>query len=140
MRTPTWEEVEEFCRKDGWEQVRSTDHTFFHKTLADGTALETHSSFSGQKTMSPGRFQSILRNQLRVSQEDFWATLRTGKPAPRPGAPISPEPPAHPDWVVRVLQDDLGMPDEAIAHLAPDEARRLVEEYWSHHSERHPGS
>ena len=36
MRTPTWREIEEFCREDGWEFVRSTGHAFFRKTLADG--------------------------------------------------------------------------------------------------------
>ena len=37
MRTPTWRQIEEFCHRDGWERVRSTDHVFFRKVLADGT-------------------------------------------------------------------------------------------------------
>ena len=82
MKTPTWREIEEFCRKDGWELTRSTDHVFFRKILSDGSVLETHRSFADDKSMSPGRFIAILRVQLKVSPDDFWETLRTGRPAP----------------------------------------------------------
>jgi hypothetical protein len=131
MRTPTWREIEEFCREDGWEFVRSTGHAFFRKTLADGAVLETHRSFADDKTMSPGRFLAIRRTQLRVGQDDFWETLRTGRPAPRPGLPLPPTPPTIPAWIARVLLDDLGLPDAEIAKLSAEEARRKVEELWS---------
>jgi predicted RNA binding protein YcfA (HicA-like mRNA interferase family) len=88
VKTPTWNEVEEFCRKDGWELVRSTGHSFYRKVLPDGTVLETHTSFSGDKTMSPGRFAAILRTQLKVSPEAFWETLRSGQPVRRPSESI----------------------------------------------------
>ena len=66
MRTPTWGEIERFCRVDGWRETRRTDHVFFERTLADGTVLQTHRSFASDKTMSPGRFKAILRNQLHL--------------------------------------------------------------------------
>ena len=131
MKTPTWNEVEDFCRKDGWELVRSTGHTFYPKVLPDGTVLETHTSFSGDKTMSPGRFAAILRTQLKVSPEAFWETLRSGQPARRPSEPIPQAPPRPPAWVVDALKRQFRMSEEQIAAMSPEEAERYVLERWS---------
>lgn len=83
MRTPTWGEVERFCRIDGWREVRRSGHVFYEKVLADGTMLRTHRSFASRKTMSPGRFRAILRHQLRVTEREFWSALETNEPAER---------------------------------------------------------
>ena len=83
MRTPTWAQVERFCRVDGWREVRHTGHVHFEKVLADGTVLRTHRSFASRKTMSPGRFKAVLRYQLRVTEEQFWRALDTRKPVDR---------------------------------------------------------
>jgi hypothetical protein len=83
VRTPTWAQVERFCRIDGWREVRRSGHVHFEKLLADGTLLRTHRSFASRKTMSPCRFKAILRLQLRVTEEEFWAALETKKPVDR---------------------------------------------------------
>ena len=83
MRTPTWAQIERFCRIDDWREVRRTGHVHFEKVLPDGTVLRTHRSFSSRKTMSPGRFVAILRYQLHVSEEQFWRVLETRKPVDR---------------------------------------------------------
>jgi hypothetical protein len=130
VKTPTWGEIERFCRIDGWRESRRTDHVFFEKVLADGTVLRTHRSFASDKTMSPGRFKAILRNQLRVSEEDFWGALETGEPVTRPGEP--PEAAlAIPAYLVRVLKDELHKTEAEIAEVTPEEAERLVHEHWS---------
>ena len=77
MRTPTWAQIESFCRIDGWREVRRSDHVFYEKVLAEGVVLRTHRSFSSRKTISPGRFKAILRYQLRVTEEQFWLALDT---------------------------------------------------------------
>lgn len=130
MRTPTWDEVEAFLRFDRWEGVRETDHAFFRKTLSDGRVLQTHRSFSSQKTMSEGRFSAILRTQLECSADDFWETIRSGRPVQRPSAPPLPEP-QYPVWAVRVLQNQQHMTDEEIRALSLEEAVRLAQELWS---------
>jgi hypothetical protein len=79
VRTPTWGQVERFCRIDGWREARRSGHVFFEKVTSDGTVLQTHRSLSKRKAMSPGRFKAILRHQLAVSQEEFWRTLETRK-------------------------------------------------------------
>jgi hypothetical protein len=130
VKTPTWGEIERFCRIDGWREVRRTGHVFFEKVLPDGTVLRTHRSFASKKTMSPGRFSAILRGQLEVSVDDFWSALETGKPVDRPSAPpeAGPTLPAYP---ARVLERELHLSQEEMAKLSEEEARRLVEEYWS---------
>lgn len=130
MRTPTWAEIDRFCRIDGWTETRRTDHVFFEKTLVDGAVLRTHRSFSSAKTMSPGRFKAILRHQLRVSEEDFWRALETAEPVVRPSRPPKAAP-ALPLYVVRVLEDELGKSESEIAELSIEEAERLVHEHWS---------
>jgi ribosomal protein S30 len=75
VRTPTWGEIERYCRLDGWHERRRSGHVFFEKVLEDGTVLQTHRSLAKGKTMSPGRFKAILRYQLRVDEARFWAVL-----------------------------------------------------------------
>jgi len=83
VRTPTWAQIERFCRIDGWREVRRSGHVFYEKVLADGTVLRTHRSLSSRKTMSPGRFKAILRYQLVVTEAEFRQTLATRRPADR---------------------------------------------------------
>ena len=130
MKTPTWGEIERFCRIDGWQERRRTDHVFFEKTLSDGTVLRTHRSFAGKKTMSAGRFKALLRTQLQVSAEDFWRALETGEPVSRPSAAPSVES-GLPAYLVRVLKAELHLSEAEIAQLEPTEAERLVHEHWS---------
>lgn len=134
MKTPTWGEIERFCRIDGWRESRCTDHVFFEKVLADGTVLRTHRSFASDKTMSPGRFQAILRNQLRVSEDDFWRALATGEAVARPSEPPAAEA-ALPAYVVRVLKEELHLTEAEIGELPPAAAERLVHEHRSRQKE-----
>jgi predicted RNA binding protein YcfA (HicA-like mRNA interferase family) len=130
VRTPTWGEIERFCRIDGWQESRRTGHGFFEKTLADGTVFRTHRSFAGGKTMSPGWFKAILRNQLRVSEAAFWRALETGEPVARPSEPVEADP-GSPAYLVRVLTMELHLSEAEIAELAPAGAERLVHEHRS---------
>jgi hypothetical protein len=130
VKTPSWGQVELFCRIDGWQEVRRTDHVFFEKTLADGTVLRTHRSLASGKTMSAGRFKAILRDQLRVSANDFWRALETGEAVPRPSEPPTADP-GLPAYLVRVLKTELHLSEPEIAKLEPSEAERLVHEQWS---------
>jgi len=103
VKTPSWDEMLEFLKLDRWAAVRSAGHDFFEKVLPNGEILHTHASRSGGKSMSPGRFKAILSDQLRVSEAEFWETLRTRTPVRRPSP--SPElPPASlPLWIVEAL-------------------------------------
>lgn len=129
-RTPSWDEIEQFCKIDGWTFVRSTGHEFWQKVLPSGGVLRTHTSFAGDKTMSPGRFGAILRKQLEVSKADFWHALQTGEPVVRPSEDATDELPSHEDYVVFHLKN-FGVSDSELAEMAPEEALALLHEKWA---------
>jgi hypothetical protein len=135
VKTPAWSEVEAFCRIDGWvevEQGRSADHRHYRLVLDDGTVLETRVSHSSKKTMSPGRWKAILRDQLQVGEEDFWNALRTRKSVERPSAPpAESEIEQVPAWAAAVLSSRLHMSPAQIADLGRERAIQLAEEAWS---------
>ena len=135
MKTPVWSEVEAFCRIDGWVEVdkgRSADHRYYRLVMDDGTVLETRVSHSSKKTMSPGRWKAILRDQLHVSDEDFWSTLRTKKSVERPSAPPDEsEIEQVPAWAAVVLSSRLKMSPTEIAALGRDRAIQLAHDAWS---------
>jgi hypothetical protein len=134
-RAPTWADIEAFLGADGWHRVANRGggrqrHVFYEKVLDDGRVLRTHVSHSGGKTLSPGRFGTILRHQLEVSKDEFWECVRTGKPVDRP-VPVDEGPVEHEGWVVAVLVNELHMGPDEIEALTPEEAERIVTEYWS---------
>lgn len=133
-RTPTWAEIEDFCRIDGWEMARETDHRHYQKLLDGdhpGNPLETHVSHDSGGTMSQDRWSFILRTQLKVSRREFWEALQTGDPVDRPVPEEEPAPPTHEAWVLRVLRHELHLGDEEIAASSPEEGVHRVQEHWS---------
>lgn len=104
----------------------------------DGRAwvLETRVSHSAKKTMSPGRWKAILRDQLQVSEEDFWQALRSKEPVQRPSAPPAEgEIQQVPAWAAAVLSSRLKMSLAEITALGRDRAIQLAYETWSKPSE-----
>jgi hypothetical protein len=134
-RTPSWDEIEKFCQIDGWETIRSTDYTFFRKVLSTGEVLETHTSFSGGKSMSQNVFRVILRTQLKVSRPQFWAALESGSPVGRPDPDLPVAEPRHDAWVIYGLKKE-GLTEGEIEKMTPDEARERLHELWSKSSDR----
>ncbi|HZE04464.1 MAG TPA: hypothetical protein VE127_04520, partial [Solirubrobacteraceae bacterium] len=103
----------------------------FEKLLADGRLLKTHISHDRHAVVSAGRFSSILTHQIEVNRQEFWEAIRTGDPVSRP-VPTDPvEAVELPGWVVKVLVEDLHMEADQIAELDPEEAKRLVQEFWT---------
>jgi hypothetical protein len=129
VKTPDPGELADFFKHDGWTEVRSTDHIHFEKQLRSGELLESHRSF-GSKPLGPRTFKLFLSLQVKLSEAEFWEVLRTRKPAPRPSPALEPKPVTLPLWVAQGLED-LGVPRERIAGLAPDEARTLLDELRS---------
>ena len=126
MRTPSWDEFQEFLRHDDWQEDRATGHDFYEKTLPDGEILRTHASRSGSKTMSPGRFKAILSDQLLLSEAEFWEVLRTKTRAPRPSPAPELTTRSLPLWLALALEREAGLKRDRIVELDEDEARRLL--------------
>jgi hypothetical protein len=135
LKTPDWSEIAAFCQIDGWDEVdqgRSADHRYYRRVFDDGTVLETRVSHAAKKTMSPGRWKAILRDQLQVSEQAFWDSLRRKEPsaaaerAARRGGDRG-----VPAGAAVVLSSRLRMSPAAIAALGRERAIQLAHEAWS---------
>lgn len=89
MTQPKYSELRKFCENDGWDQKTKSDHWRYTKTLADGRTLRTKVSFASGELGDPGLFAAILRDQLDVSEEEFWHVVREGGPAQRTPDPAA---------------------------------------------------
>ncbi len=128
MKTPSYDEIREFLQVDGWTRRRKTGHEFFERVLPNGDVLETRASWSGTKTMSPGRFKAILSDQLKITEQQFWDVLRTRKPAIRPAPGVEPEPRSLPKWLDQALRRELRLGDAEMASLTEEQAYRRLNE------------
>lgn len=91
MPQPTFRDLKKFCENDGWDLRKKADHWRYTKTLADGRTLRTKVSFGSGELGDPGLFAAILREQLDVSEAEFWRVVREGGPARRtPRTPAAP--------------------------------------------------
>ena len=132
MASTTWGDLRRFLRADRWKLDRTTGDAHYEKVLPDGTLLRSKRSL-GKDTQSigPDLFRTILRVQLRVTEDDFWEAVRTGKPVAR----SSPPPPAAraglPAWLAERLRTEVGLSESAIGRLSEEEARQRLDDQRS---------
>lgn len=67
---PKWKELKRFCENDGWELYKDTDHYYYRKIDEDGNLKRTKVS-KGSGEIHSHMWQSILKNQLKVTKEYF---------------------------------------------------------------------
>lgn len=91
-------EPRKFCESDRWDPKKRTDHWRYTKRFPDGRTLRTKVSFGSGDLGDPGLFAAILREQLQVTEEEFWRVVRDGGPARRPDAPIAAPTKPTPFW------------------------------------------
>lgn len=130
---PTRKHHEKFCVTEGW--IRVTDargravshHATFTFATPQGDILRTRISHPiGRETYAPSMWGHILRDQLRVSENDFWACVLDGV-LPDRGAPKIPDA-ALPLPLVARLVRERGLSRAEIAKLSAEEARALLEQ------------
>ena len=82
---PTRKDHQNYCLNEGWTQVRnargkSGHHVTFELTLPDGQVLRTRISHPpNRQTYGPGMWAHILRDQLHIGEDEFWACVREKK-------------------------------------------------------------
>ena len=67
---PSWRDLERFCKKDGWELYKSTDHDFYRNDDGSGNPRRTKVS-RGTGEIPKKLWQEILKKQPQVSIEYF---------------------------------------------------------------------
>jgi hypothetical protein len=129
MRLPTYQEHRRFVEVEGWQDKdkaslkRKGDHHRYTLTLANGDMLYTRVSHGRGQYRNPGMFAHILRDELRVSEEDFWRCVDDGVSPPRP-EPATPTPPkeALDAKLARNLIRKVGLTQAQVAAMSEGEA------------------
>ena len=128
---PTRKHHEKFCITEGWTLVSDArgravgHHTTYKLVTPTGDVLRTRISHPvNRTTYAPAMWSHILRDQLHVAADEFWACALDGS-RPDRGAPVVPDA-ALPLPLVARLVRELGLSREEIAGLGLDEARKLL--------------
>jgi hypothetical protein len=64
-----------------------------------------------------------------VNEEQFWNSIRTGKPATRPSPDLPITPKSLALWLHVALREEVGLTDAEIADLDESEASRMLSEH-----------
>ena len=84
MRLPTFQELFHFVQVEGWEdkdkksEKKKGDHHRYVFTIPTGGRLYTRNSPGKGQIYNSDLFQHILRDQLGISKDQFWAAVDHG--------------------------------------------------------------
>ena len=84
MRLPTFQELIRFVQVEGWEDKdkksgkKKGDHHRYVFTTPTGERLYTRISHGKGQIYNPDLFQHILRDQLGIDGDQFWAAVDHG--------------------------------------------------------------
>lgn len=126
-----------FVETEGWDKKKTAtggkktgDHFRYTLTLADGRILRTRVSHGSGELGDPKLVAAVLRDQLEVTEEDFWACVDKGVLPPRP-APAAPTPAGEvlDAKLVRNLIRKVGLTQDEVAALSKAEAVAQWERY-----------
>jgi predicted RNA binding protein YcfA (HicA-like mRNA interferase family) len=122
-RAPGWTKEPNLARG----RRKEGDHARYSKTRPDGGRSRTKVSGHPREEIGDDLFKHILRDQLKITEPEFWAVVRDQKtPAPPssdPGAaPQASRSPGIPGWLVTCLVDAAGIPEDEVLAMTPEEA------------------
>lgn len=133
---PTREAHLTFCQVEGWTNVRSaqgrrgTHHDTFELMLPNGNVLSTRVSRPPDRsTYGKSVWSHILRDQLDVTEEEFWAAVEEGELPDRGAIPEPTE--ATPTEVVWQLLNRVGLSTDEVGHMTKEEAIARLQKFWT---------
>lgn len=133
---PTRADHQRFCLNEGWREVRNargktgTHHLTYELELVDGRILRTRISHPpGRETYGANIWGHILRDQLDVSEEDFWACVRDSV-RPQRGVPQAPAE-ALPLEIAHLLVNRVGLSEAEVAAMTKDQAIARLDKFWT---------
>lgn len=130
----TRKDHQNFCLNEGWTQIRNArskggHHVTFELTLPDGRVLRTRISHPpNRQTYGPSMWAHILRDQLQVSEGEFWACVREKKVPQR--SRVKPTTPSIPSAVVAQLLSH-GVEESEVRLMSRAEAIERLNLIWS---------
>ncbi len=134
---PTRKDHEAFCRTEEWTQIRDargrtgTHHVTYQLPLADGRILRTRISHPVDRTdYGRSMWGHILRDQLDVAEDAFWACVQDGVRPDRGGPPEAPAE-ALPAEMVYLLITKVGLDESSVAAMTKAEAAARLQQFWA---------
>lgn len=106
-------------------------HVTWELSLADGRVLRTRISHPvNKKAYGPALWKTILRDQLEVTEAEFWACI---KDAVRPdrGHAVELPPDALPAQLVNQLIRQAGVAEHEVARMSLPQALEALAAHWS---------
>ena len=134
-RPVTRTDHQNFCLIEGWTErkratgKRGTHHVNYEFALPDGLTLYTRISHPVDRTdYGPSIWSHILRDQLAVTAEEFWACVEDKVVPDRQGSQVPAE--TIPAGVVRTLVTEAHIPEtEVLAMTKAEAVERLARFY-----------
>jgi hypothetical protein len=131
---PTRRDHHNFCLNEGWTQVRNArgkggHHVTFEFTLPDGRVLRTRISHPpNRQSYGPSMWAHNLREQLHVTEDDFWACVRERRLPQRGRRELTT--PSIPAGVVAQLLSH-GIEESEVRLMSRSEAIERLNQIWS---------
>jgi hypothetical protein len=133
---PTRNDHRVFWEAEGWDLVRnargktSGHHALTYELpLHDGRILRTRISHPPDgSTYGPNLWSHILRDQLHVTEDEFWACVRGGI-KPNRGEPAAPAE-ALPADLAHLLVTRVHLSRAEIAAMTRQEAIARMQQFW----------
>jgi hypothetical protein len=135
---PDRERHDDFCVFERWEIVHGSSgkpvqhHRTYELVIPSGDILRTRISKPiDRTTYSASMWSAILRDQLKVTNDEFWDCVQNKALPDRGGTVAAPNPKALPLHLLNELIERVGMtPEDAIA-LTLEEALQRMNDYWT---------
>jgi hypothetical protein len=129
MRLPTYAQLRKFVEVEGWEDKdkasgkHTGDHHRYVLTMPVGDRLMTRISHGSGQLGDRDLFAHVLRDQLQVTEEQFWAAVDDGvRPQrPHPEAAV-PDGPSIDAKLARNLVVKVGLSPTDMAGMTQDQA------------------
>ena len=134
--TPTRADHDRFCRIEGWQRVRDargrkgTHHITYELALPDGQVLRTRVSHPPDRTdYGPSLFAHILRDQLHVTADEFWACVKGDERPDRAGSVTRED--SLPADLVHLLINRVGLSEVSVGAMSRQAAIERINRYWT---------
>lgn len=135
-RPATRTDHQDFCITEGWAErkratgKRGTHHVNYEFALPDGRILYTRISHPVDRTgYGPSIWSHILRDQLAVTAEEFWACVEDKVLPDRQGPQVPAE--TIPVGVVRVLIAEAHIPEAEVKAMTKAEAIQRLADFYT---------
>lgn len=138
MRLPSFAELRKFCEVEGWEDKdeaagkKKGDHHRYTLRLDTGDVLYTRVSHGRGQIGDPNLWRNvILKHQLQVTEEQFWACADGGVKPPRPAPEKPVERAGLPAKLAANLLRKVDVTPDQLATMTKDEAVQAWNDYLS---------